>query len=147
MATKKQHDKMFVIVDATRVVTPGIELPVGYQELQPIGQVLILPNPSSQRVLSIVDGPIEDIYRIYHIATGERQYDGTYTFEPEAQRVLNLIRIGMETEDVVRKNIHEVLQAALSDIEELGTSADGTVAAPLDQIDRRFDKLERRLLR
>lgn len=111
--------RLYVVVDAVRVA-PGIEIPDGYRPLPEIGSIMPDNDGNTEsKIKSIVDGPIEDILTLQYLGTGDTEYDGTMKFPPGLVRVLMLIKIGKEAEDVLKKNIHEVCARAAEVVAEV----------------------------
>jgi hypothetical protein len=135
MPPKKAPARMdvYVVLDAKRVMPPALELPSGYPELHPVGEYRQYPagGPKGAKIVSEVDGPIEDIYTTHYVATADvLNADGDLLFQPEAERLFQIIALGTTGElyglklaDDILEKVQELVGAGLSQSELAGEIA------------------------
>lgn len=133
MPSKKAPARMdvYVILESKRMVPPHFELPAGFPPPHPAGEFRQYPagGPKGAKIVSEVDGPIEDIYTMHYIATADVE-DGGLDFQPEAEKVFSLLTLGFTAESAGRDlvaaildKIQEMIGAGLSQSELAGEIA------------------------
>lgn len=102
---------MYVVLDAKRMMPDQLVLPADYPPLHDVGEYQAYPagGPKGAKIISRVDGPIEDIYTMHFLATGDLDGDAT-TFQPEAEKLFQLIALGVAAETYGAKLVDEILE-------------------------------------
>lgn len=117
--SSKLRPHAYVVIDSKRQMPPELVLPDGYRPLPSVGEIVILEAGNTEsRVKSIIDGPIEDILDVQHVVTGTYDADGDIAFPPGGIRLLNLIKLGIEAEAVLRRELAMAVERARNIVAE-----------------------------
>lgn len=107
---------VYVILDGKRQAPPNYEIPPGIPPMQQPGTYVELtqgaPKGAFIHSIAYTGTPVEDIYTVHFVATASVSYpDGapTLTFEPEAERVFELLALGLRAESAGRELVGNVL--------------------------------------
>jgi hypothetical protein len=120
---KTRREDYYIILDAKRMKPDAYQLPDGYPPLGERGMYKSFPagGPKGVRIESQVNGPVEDIYTLHYIATGELDDEGMPTFEPETKQLFDLIQVatlgkryGLDLAESIIGKLEEMVAAGLS---------------------------------
>jgi hypothetical protein len=134
MPSKKAPPRwdVYVILESKRMIPPHFELPADFPEPHPAGEFRQYPagGPKGAKIVSEIDGPIEDIYTMHYIATADMEDGATLTFQPEAEKLFGLLtvafaneRYGLQLADSLLVKVQEMVGAGLSQSELAGEIA------------------------
>lgn len=108
---------VYVILDAKRQAPANYEIPASLPALESAGVFVELPHgaPKGAFIHSVAytGTPVEDIYTVHFIATAGVSYpngEPVLTFEPEAERIFELLALGLRAEQAGRVMLDDVLR-------------------------------------
>jgi hypothetical protein len=101
----------YVVVESTRKHDPSID--VSHAPAAPaIGDVFVFPDDHGRAEYIREDdhGAIVDITHLHFVALGRQTEDGNVDFSFEARRLLALLQIGAQQEQVLHEQIDKVFE-------------------------------------
>lgn len=108
---------VYLILDGKRQAPPNYEIPPGIPPTQQPGTYVELtqgaPKGAFIHSIAYTGTPVEDIYTVHFVATAGVSYpngEPLLTFEPEAERIFELLALGTQAESAGKDMIDGVLK-------------------------------------
>lgn len=108
---------VYLVLDGKRQAPENYEIPPGIPPLEAPGTYVELsqgaPKGAFIHSVAYTGTPVEDIYTVHFVATATVSYpDGepVLTFEPEAERIFELLALGLRAESAGRIMLDGVLR-------------------------------------